>query len=421
MQRILSCFSGCLALFILYGYGMEEAWAGKYKYTEADLRAQCREDAASDRIPADELEEYLRGCLQNLVQQAGLSLSDTQIAAASRADARNPGAGRAPDSGRDQGLDASAPQSRTKPSGKTAKGKHTEADLRRQCREDAVEDRVTDDEMTDYLQGCLKNLARQAGVSLTGEEESPVQEKPVQAPQARVRKGSESVLAGAQGIEFVKIPAGTFEIGCGTWQSNCFNSEKPAQQARVEQFELGRYEVTQGQWQAVMGKNPAKYKSCGENCPVEQVSWNDVQELINQLNAQGGNCRYRLPTEAEWEFACRSGGDPEKFCGGHDIDLVAWHEGNAEGKTHPVGKKAKNGLGLYDMSGNVWEWTCSEMGRYGDPDKSHTRCGSGDANRVLRGGSWYYTETRVRSTNRFDYDPGYRNGDIGVRLARTCP
>ncbi|MBF0424187.1 MAG: SUMF1/EgtB/PvdO family nonheme iron enzyme, partial [Magnetococcales bacterium] len=162
--------------------------------------------------------------------------------------------------------------------------------------------------------------------------------------------------------DFVIVSGGTFEMGCGSWQSGCFDNEKPVHSVTVGSFEIGKYEVTQKQWKAVMGSNPSSFSSCGDDCPVEMVTWNDTQDFIAKLNQQEKGCTYRLPTEAEWEYACRSGGKQEKYCGGNDVDQVAWYGSNSGNKTYPVGRKVANGLGAYDMSGNVWEWVADWYG-----------------------------------------------------------
>ena len=170
-------------------------------------------------------------------------------------------------------------------------------------------------------------------------------------------------------------------------------------------YEIGKFEVTQGEWKRIMGSGQVAFSSCGDSCPVEGVSWSDAQDFIKRLNARTG-LQYRLPTEAEWEYACYAG-SKTKYCGSDDLDAVAWYGSNSNDQTHPVGEKQKNGYGLYDMSGNVGEWM---QGRY---DK--------DADlRVLRGGSWVNSKTYLLASYRFTFAPGIRlvTGS-GFRLART--
>ena len=212
-------------------------------------------------------------------------------------------------------------------------------------------------------------------------------QKKAEAEYQSQKKAGATLKDPTTGMEFVKIPGGTFKMGCDSWQSNCDSDEKPVHTVRVDNFEIGKYEVTQGQWKAVMGSNPSHFSSCGNDCPVENVSWDDAQDFIKKLNAKGQGT-YRLPKEAEWEYACRSGGKAEKYCGGNNVDQVAWYRNNAGKKTHPMGQKSPNGLGIYDMSGNVWEWTCSDYGKYDDGKKNHAKCSSGGSSRVYRGGSW---------------------------------
>ena len=178
---------------------------------------------------------------------------------------------------------------------------------------------------------------------------------------------------------------------------------------------MGKYEVTQAQYQAVMGSNPSNFKNCGGDCPVEQVSFNDVQYYINKLNQQTGK-HFRLPTEAEWEYACR-GGKQQTYCGSDTVDDVAWYGDNSGNTTHTVGKKQGNGFGLYDLSGNVWEWTCSaDAESYNGNEKS---CANDyTAIRVIRGGAWLYNPDSLRSAYRLRFYPVYRNYDLGFRLAQ---
>ncbi len=168
-----------------------------------------------------------------------------------------------------------------------------------------------------------------------------------------------------------------------------------------------------------MGNNPSYFKE-GDSHRVETVSWNDVQEFIRKLNA-GEKGGFRLPTEAEWEYACRSGGEQEKYCGGNDVARVAWYRENSGGNTHPVGEKAANGLGIYDMSGNVWEWVedCWHESYEGAPNEGSAWSSGGNCkSRVLRGGSWNIYPYWVRSANRFWYNRDTRNYYGGFRMAQ---
>ena len=170
-------------------------------------------------------------------------------------------------------------------------------------------------------------------------------------------------------------------------------------------YALGKYEVTQAEWEAVMGNNPSHFK--GANLPVEQVSWNNIQEYLKKLNQKTGK-QYRLPKESEWEYACYGGSKAEKYCGGNDINAVAWYGDNSDNRTHPVGQKQANGYGLYDMSGNVWERM---------EDCLAENC----AQHVVRGGSWNDEPRGVRMTTRYEDVATDRDDDDGFRLARTLP
>ncbi|WP_051294877.1 SUMF1/EgtB/PvdO family nonheme iron enzyme [Maridesulfovibrio bastinii] len=216
------------------------------------------------------------------------------------------------------------------------------------------------------------------------------------------------------GIEFVWVPGGCFQMGSNSGGKD----EKPVHEVCVDGFWLGKYEVTQAEWQRVMGNNPSHFK--GDRNPVETVSWNDAQEFIKRMNAKG-NGTFRLPTEAEWEYAARSGGRDETYAGGNDVDRVAWYNGNSGKKTHPVGTKAPNGLGLYDMSGNVCEW-CQDWynkNAYSQHSRQNPIYSGGGFDRVYRGGGWSSYAWGVRAANRCWIDPDCRNDDLGFRLLRT--
>ncbi len=218
--------------------------------------------------------------------------------------------------------------------------------------------------------------------------------------------------------------------------SDAYDNEKPFHDVTLDDYLIGETEVTQELWEAVMGDNPSYFK--GAKNPVENVSWDDCKIFINKLNSLTGQ-QFRLPTEAEWEFAARGGnkGKPTKYSGSAVIGEVAWYWQNSGDeflsgtdldwsadkinknncKTHPVGTKAPNELGIYDMSGNVWEWCEDWYGGYSSSLQANPKGPSGGSNRVFRGGSWSLSAWFCRVSLRSDYTPDYRSLDLGLRLA----
>jgi len=220
------------------------------------------------------------------------------------------------------------------------------------------------------------------------------------------------------GMEFVLVPAGDFKMG--DLHGDGWENETPLREMRIESFYIGRVPVTQGQWERVMTANPSMFRK-GAAYPVEQVSWLDVDGFIRRLNATapaGGP--FRLPTEAEWEYAARSGGKMELYSGGDDIKALAWYSENSEGSTRPVGLKAPNGLGLFDMSGNVWEW-CQDIyvsEGHAVRDRKEGKPGNDAPERVIRGGSWNLDAWSARCSRRFGFREDYFGAGLGFRLAR---
>ncbi len=220
------------------------------------------------------------------------------------------------------------------------------------------------------------------------------------------------------GMEFVWVPGGDFQMGCGDWDGDCESDEK-LHRVVLDGFWMGKTEVTQGQWKIIMGNNPSRFQN-GDDYPVEQVSWDDAQEFVRRLNAKNPGKKLGLPTEAQWEFACRSGGKPQKYSGGGDPDKVAWYGNNSGRQTHPVATKAPNGLGLHDMSGNVWEWVQDSYGDYSKHGKNNPIYDAGGgSDRVDRGGGWHASPSYLRCADRGGAGPGYRGAGLGFRLSGT--
>lgn len=224
-------------------------------------------------------------------------------------------------------------------------------------------------------------------------------------------------------IEMVYVAGGTYTMGCTKEQGgDCSDWEKPAHEVSVPSFYMGQYLVTQAQWQAIMGSNPSHFKNNPKH-PVERVSWNDISNFLRKLNAKTGR-NYRLATEAEWEYAARGGNKSRsyKYAGSNNIGDVAWYSKNSGGKTHEVGKKKPNELGLYDLSGNVWEW-CQDLwhSNYkGAPtDGSPWESGDDSSYRVLRGGSWNDLQENCYVAFRSSDLPNLSYFNGGFRLAHS--
>lgn len=217
-------------------------------------------------------------------------------------------------------------------------------------------------------------------------------------------------------IEMIKVEAGTFMMGATPEMEIPDDDEKPVHQVTLtNDYYIGKYEVTQALWQTVMESNPSSFK--GNNLPVEQVSWNDCQEFIGKLNSITGR-KFRLPTEAEWEYAARGGKKSRgyQYSGSSNISDVAWYNGNSGSKTHLVGTKQANELGLYDMCGNVLEWCQNWYGSYVSSSQTNPTGAVSGSYRVIRGGSWYSSARFCRSSCRDCGTPGIRNSRLGLRL-----
>ena len=231
-------------------------------------------------------------------------------------------------------------------------------------------------------------------------------------PQSKV-----ATALGPESMEFVRIPAGSFLMGSPEGEAGRYDNER-LQEVRISRpFYLGKYEVMQGEWEAVMGSNPSEFKKCGPSCPVEMVSWEDVQEFIRRLNEleSGRGYLYRLPTEAEWEYAARAGTAGARY---GELGEIAWYSDNSLG-TYPVGLKRANAWGLHDMLGNVWEWVGDWYGEYPTGAVADPLGPSTGSHRVFRGGGWIHGARSVRSALRGYDSPGIRRDGLGFRLART--
>ena len=226
------------------------------------------------------------------------------------------------------------------------------------------------------------------------------------------------------GEEMVFVRGGCFRMGDTFGDGNL--NERPVHKVCLDDFYIGKYDVTQGQWRAVMGENASYSEHFEDDYPVQRASWNDVQEFIRKLNEESGQ-KYRLPTEAEWEYAARSGGKQEEWPGTNNrakLGDYAWYKANSGYHMHPVGRKKPNGLGLYDMAGNVWQWVQDWYGKNYYAKGAETKNPSGPADgkyKVLRGGSWSNGARSLRASMRSKSEPSWKYFDsFGFRLALSA-
>ena len=254
-------------------------------------------------------------------------------------------------------------------------------------------------------------------LSVGEDMEQKTERKTESAPQLVAVEGSQTFTV--NGVKFTMVPVegGTFTMGATSEQgSDAEEDEKPAHKVTLSDYYIGQTEVTQALWEAVMGSNPSFFE--GDNLPVEQVSWNDCQVFIQKLNQLTGK-QFRLPTEAEWEYAARGGRKSQgyKYAGGNNIGSVAWYTGNSGIETHPIGTKQANELGIYDMSGNVYEWCSDWYGDYTSSSQSDPQGPSSGSGRVGRGGDYGSSAGYCRVSNRYGILPGCRGDNLGLRLS----
>ncbi|MBR5603832.1 MAG: formylglycine-generating enzyme family protein, partial [Bacteroidales bacterium] len=228
--------------------------------------------------------------------------------------------------------------------------------------------------------------------------------------------GTQTITVKGVSFTMIAVEGGTFQMGATSEQgSDTDSDEKPVHSVTLSDYYIGETEVTQELWKAVMGENPSNFK--GNNKPVERVSWNDCQEFIKKLNQLTGK-NFRLPTEAEWEYAARGGNKSKgyKYSGSNTIGNVAWYTDNSSLRTHDVKTKRANELGIYDMSGNVYEWCQDWYGSYSSSSQTNPTGPSSGSSRVNRGGSWNFFARGCRVSNRYFSGPVDRYNDLGLRL-----
>ena len=256
-----------------------------------------------------------------------------------------------------------------------------------------------------------------AEAAAEAERQQQARQRQAAAERQRLKESLPLVVAS----QMVRVPGGTFMMGCKKGIGYCHSDQKPAHRVQMQSFEISKYEVPQNLWWVVMGENSSYMGYCAQ-CPVDLVSWEDIQIFLEKLNTLTGK-QYRLPTEAEWEYAARGGQQSRgyDYAGSDNPDWVGWHRDNSGGRPHPVGQKKANELGLYDMSGNVREWVvdCWNNNYQGAPSDGSAWTSGDCSRRVVRGGSWTHSPGGLRSATRNWDETGHRSYPFGFRIART--
>ena len=274
--------------------------------------------------------------------------------------------------------------------------------------------------ITLFFAGCTKDDVFHEGDVFVYGVPDIVPNEPEQPEKPEEPFANKTITVNGVSFTMIAVEGGTFKMGATSEQgSDAEYDESPVHDVTLSSYYIGETEVTQELWEAVMGSNPSYFGGYPQR-PVENVSWNDCQEFITKLNQLTGK-NFRLPTEAEWEYAARGGNKSMgyKYSGSNIIGNVAWYTSNSGSETHDVKTKQANELGIYDMSGNVWEWCQDWYGSsyYGSsPENNPTGPASGYY-RVNRGGSWYYYAKFCRVSNRDYYNPGYNISNLGLRLS----
>jgi len=252
--------------------------------------------------------------------------------------------------------------------------------------------------------------------NLFAQESDSISEFSKQFPQINLNDSSGSLIVELNDevvVEMIKVPGGSFPVG----YKKGYPNEMPVHKVTLDDFFIGKFEITQKVWFEVMGNNPAHFKDSTDGA-VEMVTYFDVLDFIDELNKKTG-MQFRLPTEAEWEYAANGGerGKRTRYAGSYKIDEVAWYERNSGNRTHPVGQKLPNELGVFDMSGNVYEWTEDWFKRYKSKDLLNPQGPEKGKTKVIRGGCWHDDREGCRVQCRVEMSPDDRNGCLGFRLA----
>lgn len=305
------------------------------------------------------------------------------------------------------------------------------------------------DRAIQVLDGLITAYPNSPYASKARQEIESLRSSTVSTPALPPRTNSGSASDKKSGlVKMVQVPSGRFLMGSPGDEPQRQNDESPQHWVTINKaFLIGATEVTQGQWTAVMGSNPSYFKNCGDECPVEQVNWYEAVSFCNRLSDREGLSRcyqgtdenpvwdrscngYRLPSEAEWEYATRAG-TTTAFASGDirevrcrmdsNLDRLGWYCGNANYSTHPVAQKQDNGWGLYDMNGNVWEWVWDWKSDYSSDSITDPQGPAVGLSRVYRGGGWVNSTKNCRSAARNDFSPGIHSNFLGFRLARSLP